>query len=540
MFAFSLRKLVDTVSTALDTYNKDLYSFVEAKAAPYFWAEGGEWPAYSQRFFRLFPNIQSTLAVTFDYVKCYALVDVERYITQCLDTRAICAMNVPYSLDYKLSVLKQLTTVYPNRKVTVVVQSSATVLHLQTILSNVHADSFLHNKSVADIEFISPAAILDQIASRSRQKYGVLVLDEANTVNIMYSLLRRVLPYISEFPVYLDACDVDSCQRTHLTSPTIESVEAVASATLLIGHEEELGVSPTMVGSIPVDGYDAVCDTGYRVLPVVEEGAYVTSYLRHATAYEKNKTVMWANANGYKRVNSVVNSRHTIKQQIGADSYTVLLWAIEIITGIGDGNVDVARRIWMSSGFSSAAILDPITLSLRNNISRDLPVHMSGVTENGAIWNIYQYSNLLYSNFVYEQRHLPDVGRELTLRIGYETRYGRPPIYRLMITQTPGEIFHTNDYIITKFLKYYYSIVGKTIVCGFDFLADYIPCDHTILSSLDIDDARWVLANRMLPSYRTIELVAVVSLWNKHMSGVCVGSRCTDMLKMFCDYFTNC
>jgi len=210
------------------------------------------------------------------------------------------------------------------------------------------------------------------------------------------------------------------------------------------------------------------------------------------------------------------------------------------VTGASTGDINVARRIWMSSGFCASVILDPITLSLRNNVSCSVPIHMSGVTEDGAIWNVYQYSSQLYSNFVYEQRHLPNIGRELTLRIGYETRFGRPPIYRLMITQTPGEPFQTNDYAITKFLKYYYSVVGKTIMCGFDFLADNIPCDPSVLSPIDIDDARWVLANKMLPSYRTTELVAVVSLWNRQTLGLNTSSNTTNMLKMFCDYFANC
>lgn len=544
MFAFSLSKIVETVTDTLQTYNKELYSYVEARAAPYLWAEGGEWPAYAEKFSNLFPNLESTLATTLKYVKCYTLAEVDKYISYCLDTQLTAAMLVPYSLEYKLSVLQRLTKLYPAQKVTVIVQSSATVLYLRTLLSDIHADSFLRGRSVDDvinnIEFISPAVVLDRLASPTHEKYGVLVLDEANTVNIMYSLLRRVLPYICHFPVYLDACDVDSGERTHITVPTVESVKVVDSNTLLVGHNSVIGISPTMVGCIPIDGYDSVCDTGYRVIPVVEGNTFVTTYFRHATAYEKNKTVQWARSNGYKNVNTTVNSRRTIKHQAGADSYTVLLWAIEIVTGVATGDVDVARRIWMSSGFCTTVILDPITLSLRNNVSTNLPIHMSGVTENGALWNIYQYSNLLYTNFVYEQRHLPDIGRELTLRIGYETRYGRPPIYRLMITQTPGETFRTNDYVIAKFLKYYYSIVDKTIVCGFDFLADKIPCDQSVLSPLDVDDARWVLANRMLPSYRTTELIAVVSLWNRQISNMRVGMQCASMLKMFCDYFLNC
>lgn len=521
----NLTSVIAVTKSALLKYNKRLTNYLSDDVSLSVWSDGGEWPQYSPTYDNLFTRVRSMIPKPIHYMSCPTLRDAQAHIQYCRDSKMVCAMNTSYTLSIRMSIIQYLCNMTGDSKLVLVVRSAVLAAQIKQQFKEYDMNTFFKGvkvKSLVDnVDILSPGMVLDHYVSSQGLKYGTMVLYDADTLTTTYGLFGKILPYIADCPVYIRVLE----QEMH-TACTAVARDAVVCPddtrpTLVIGYTgNDEGISPNILLDTPLQGYARVSDSQRRVVPVTTSDSRFTMLSRLATSQEKTRVAYWTLANGCHLVKS---RDHSLGFNTGDelmfdrfDYYASLLWAIEVVTGVSQGNIVQAKRIWQCPIVYTPLILDPISVNLTGML---LPYTLSylkrGCISDNITWKLYYYANVLHSIFVYEQNMTMKDNVIVVLRVGYVFKAHQMPVCRIMVYNSKStvglsKIVSTRPFVLNCYnmIRMGASYSGFDIRVGDSAHFRRVPCDNVNYAQV------WSIACGILDAQRHIEFQSIVSLWH--------------------------
>lgn len=522
---FDLAKIVSLSKRALHKYNNTITRYFAENVALNVWSDGGEWPQYQEKYDNMFSYIHKLVPKVINYVSCMTIASVHSHVQFCRQSSTVCAMCVPYNKTFKLAMLQHLIDTSQDRKITVIVRSSSVAHYIKTLFAEHDANLFLKGMRVeslaANVEILSPAMVLDNYLGNNKKKYGTLILYDADTLTVTYGLFGKLLPYMSDFPVYVTVAESDIHSQCTLIAQDAVQCPSDTISTLCVGHTRDCeSFSPNIVLDIPLAITRRICDTHKRLVPVVTPNNRFTLLSRAATVEEKTRMAYWTLANGYhlvkksSDVNAICDDDVVLYDRF--DYYASLLWAIEVVTGVSPGNVIQARQVWNVVGIYSPILLDPISMHLSDRFYIDsLYYFKHGYNTKDMTWKLYYYTNVLYTTFTYEQSLAAHHRPLVTIRVGYVCKVDRSFVCRIMVQYSTDLLEHqcVAKTCYSALSQYKLLRVGTTYV-GLDIRVGDEAFYKRSCAQFDNSFKVWQIICEILPAQRFIELQSIIALWN--------------------------